>query len=334
MKIGFHTWEPGLTSESGKMASGGGSLWIRYLWDELLKQGHEIFWFGEGHPRDVAHADMPMLLTMDVMVVFWRWQMDPSYGERNAAYDRQSTIINACIDHGIPMLVHDQDHKITPLEILALQKPFYSVPIILAAPELKPRPGFRTLLFPNPYPTFSKPITPFKKETDLVYIGNNYERWPQFLEYLAVLPDFGMDVDVYGNWLEPGPGRQPPDEVRAEAPDVRFRGRISNDRVIEVLQTADATIQLAKDSYCQTGFLAMRWVEAAAAGILSFVPHEYQHVPLPYQNFQVQDAKDLCVAWFSMDEQGWLEAVEEQQQWVHEHFKIEPWIAMLKELKP
>lgn len=333
MRIGWHTWEPGLSSEAGKLASGGGSGWIRYLWDELIKQGHEIYWFGQGCPRDVACADLPTLLTLDVMVVFWRWRMDRSYVDRNAAYDRQGTIINACIEHGIPLLVHDQDHKMTPEEIKVLVHPIPPVPIILAAPELEPRPNFRTLLFPNPYPVFSKPATPFEKDTDLIYIGNNYERWPQFLKYLAVLPDFGMQVDVYGNWMEPGPGRQSPEEVRIEAPDIRFKGRIANDRLIETLQTADATIQLAKDSYCQTGFLAMRWVEAAAAGILSFVPHEYRHVPAPYRNFQVQDAKDLCVAWFSMDEQGWTEAIEEQQQWVHKHFKVEPWVEMLKELK-
>jgi len=256
--------------------------------------------------------------------------MHESYKERNAAFQRQGDLICEGIDHGIPMLIHDGDHKMMGFEIKELQRyPHF----ILTASELAPRPGFERLLYPNHHKIYDPHLIrlPFMGEHDLIYIGNNYERWDQFLEYIAKPADLGLRTACYGNWLDPHPDRQSPKEVKEAAPNVKFLGRISQNIVIEKYFGADCTVHLAKPSYCETGFITMRWAEAASAGTLGFIPREFKHTPERLGECVVRDGADLFRAYGKMKEAGWFHKVKLQQEWVNKNMTFENWLDLIQE---
>jgi hypothetical protein len=333
MNILFHTWDPGLIDD--KPNSAGGSLWIKYLWRELISEGHSILWAGAGKPIGTMSLEDfndlgDCIEHTDVVVLFWRWLMDKQYKDRNEARDQQARILMLATGLHKPVLVHDQDHKISSAEVEFLRS---MGNVTLAAPEIAPRPGFRTLHFPNPYPIFRDPWKDkvvFLAENQLIYIGNNYERWTQFLEFIAKPAESGLRTVVYGNWMEPGPNRQSPEEVRAAAPKVRFMGRLPQNQILDMLTTADATVQLAKDSYCDTGFITMRWCEAAAAATLSFVPQQFKHVPSGFEEAVVRDGHDLVMKYMKM--QQYERVVKQQQKWVKENMRVDAWKSLLREL--
>jgi len=326
MRIAFHTWDPGLWSQ--KPNSAGGSQWIKALWAYLSSLGHEILWLGQHEPegaKKIRHARQA-----DIIILFWRWPMHSSYGERNRAQQKQCRIIDAAMLKRIPMLIHDQDHKMLEVEIASLRS---AKNVILAAPELEPRPGFKCLMYPNPHKLYDPYVyrSPFTNRWDLIYIGNNYERWEQWLEYVVKPAKLGMSAVCYGNWLEPHPDRQSPEEVKEAAPGVSFPGRLSQHMIIEEYLKADCTVHMAKPSYCETGFVTMRWAEAASAGTLGFIPGEFKHVPEELKECIVQDGKDLFRKYGKMKEKYWLRLVELQQKWVRENMTAQNWVDLIEE---
>lgn len=326
MKIAFHTWDPGLWSQEPNSA--GGSQWIKTLWTHLSNLGHEILWLGQHEPEGARK--IRQVSQADIVVLFWRWPMSPSYKERNKAQQKQTIIIDTAMRRGVPMLIHDQDHKMFEVEIASLKA---ARNVILAAPELCPRPGFERLMYPNPHKLYDPHIyrSPFMGKWDLIYIGNNYERWNQWIDYIVTPANLGMSTVCYGNWLEPGRERQTAEEVREVAPNIKFPGRIPQHMVIEKYFEADCTVHLAKPSYCETGFVTMRWAEAAAAGTLGFIPNKFKHVPKELAECVVDGGRDLFRRFGKMDEKYWLYLVELQQKWVQENMTTRNWVDLIEE---
>jgi len=328
MKIGFHLWDPGLWSTEKNSA--GGALWIRNLWTYLSDLGHEIIWLGQ-HPEGIAHpADALPYIECDVIYLYWRWRMHESYKERNEAFFAQAHLMGQAIRTGIPMVIGDGDHKMTLDDITYIQK---KTKAVLVAPELAPRKGFERLMYPNPYLMINPLVNrmPFFGQDDIVYIGNNYERWDQWLEYIVIPSNSGMKVKCYGNWLESHPDRQSPQRVRKVAPKITFLGRLDQAAITDAYFVADFTVHLAKQSYCKTGFVTMRWAEAASAGTFGFIPAEFKHVPLELQGAVVSSGKDLVATRKAMNEDRWFQVVLAQQKWVAENMKVELWLDMLEE---
>jgi hypothetical protein len=331
MKIAFHTWDPGLWSD--KPNSAGGSGWIRYLWAWLQLTDHEVLWLGTQDIPDIKKLRLNDINKADVVVLFWRWAMHKSYKERNAAQLRQNQIIDAVMPAGVPLLIHDQDHKMMSVET----ESFKGQPnVILAAPELNPRQGFRQLMYPNPH-VIRPPLENryyFMTRTQLLYIGNNYERWDQFREFIIKPSNLGLRTEVFGNWLEEHPKhseRQTPEEVVRAAPNIEFRGRLGQNLIQEVYMMADCTVHLAKPSYMETGFVTMRWAEAAAAGTLGFVPVGFKGLPKELRPAYVQDGEDLVKRYKSFTEDEWLKLVMAQQEWVRENMSPDKWSDLIKE---
>ena len=88
MRIGVHSWEPGLAGDF--LTAAPGWLWMQFLFEEMRESDHEPVWFGTEH-------DAPMLSSssnvgsVDLRVFCWRWPMDshPRFASRNRAYDKQ-----------------------------------------------------------------------------------------------------------------------------------------------------------------------------------------------------------------------------------------------------
>lgn len=256
--------------------------------------------------------------------------MHKSYTERNAAQKRQNELVDECWHEGVPFIAWDGDHKMEQVDYDAVTAHPLSV---VAAPELNPRKGTVPLMYPNPYPMIAPRYkTPFLGEHDMVYIGNNYERYGQFLEYLAIPSKLGLRTRVFGNWIEPHVNRTPPEKVREDAPDIDFRGRIPERVVLEHYMESDFTVHLSKPSYCTNGFVTMRWAEAASGGCYAFVPIQFMGKPQSWLPAMVENGQDLYDKVTSLTEPEWYAGIDAMQQWVEEHMKVEPWIELFEEM--
>lgn len=255
--------------------------------------------------------------------------MHKSYKERNMAALRQARIIDACMGGDTRILIHDQDHKMLKVQSKALMS---SPNVTMASPELKPRKGFERLMYPNPYEIRNHMVNrmPFFGEWQSVYIGNNYERWDQWREFVAKPAELGIRTKCFGNWMEPHPDRQTPEEVKAAAPTILFPGRLSQRMIVETYLEFDITVHLAKPSYNKSGFVTMRWAEAAAAGTFAFIPSEFKHVPEDIRGAYVKNGGELFTRYSVMSEEEWRQVVEAQQRWVRENMTLEGWDKMIE----
>lgn len=257
--------------------------------------------------------------------------MHESYKERNKAYDNQMRLIELAGDANVPLLILDGDHKLTQDDITYIHS---NAKATLVAPELSPREGFEQLFYPNPHELRNPMINrmPFFSDIDLIYIGNNYERWDQWLEFVAKPANLGMKVTCFGNWLEPHPDRHSPEEVKKAAPTIRFPGRISQDAVIPNYLVADTTAHLSKPSYCKTGFVTMRWAEAAAAGTFAFIPREFEGMPNEIMHVCGVDTGEQLYGYYeTMEEKVWYEGVFVMQEWVRSNMTLDAWLKKIKE---
>jgi hypothetical protein len=166
---------------------------------------------------------------------------------------------------------------------------------------------------------------------DLIYVGNNYERWDAFDLYYIMASALGLKVAVYGNWMEKGPGRKDPEEVKALAPHIDFRGRIPQAEIVGTLAQADMTVHLCKPSYSATGFITMRWCEAAAAGILGLVPGNFV-CPEAYEDATIKSGEDIFWLHMNLKLNEYTDMVTQQQNWVRSHMTAENWVKLFKEL--
>lgn len=304
---------------------------MRNLWSSLLSEGHSLIWLAQHEARlgdlTLKKGDPE---DCDVVFFYWRWKMHESYKERNQFYTDQFILYDMCDQASIPYIIWDGDHKLTDEQIESFNKKSHAY---LASPELDPRDGFHSVMYPNPH-TLINPREnrmPFFGDCDLIYIGNNYERWDQWLEYVAKPSKLGLNVRCYGNWLEPHPDRTDPREIVKLAPKVEFPGRIPQHIVVQKYFEADTTVHLAKPSYCETGFVTMRWAETAAAGTYGYIPKEFKNVPESLQQCVVKNGKGLVEKHRGMDENDWLRGIDAAQAWVDENMRAEKWIEMFEE---
>lgn len=326
LKIGWLCWEPAL--QGNPFTSAGGGEWTAFLFKKLKENGHQVVWLGPlPEPENTTHGEVK---DCDVAVVCWRWDMaDP---ERHQAYVRQNLILHLADRYGIPVLVHDQDYKISDADMKVLK--FNGVKV--ARPELFPESGIKSLIFPNPYDLWedTMPLGPMQP-IDLIYVGNNYERWDQTVKFIK---PFQRDHEVtfYGNWIDPSPLRQTPEEVLVTFPHIQFGGRLDQKEVIKTLRYANTTINLFKPDYGKTGFMTIRWAEAAKAGVPAFLPADFT-LPMRYEEafnafgLLVVDGDDLIKKYRRLVEspERWRNAVEMQRSFVNEYMAWQRWESMI-----
>jgi len=346
MKIGIHTYEPGITHKQ-LVNSTGGRDWLKFVINMLQSRGHEVFWVSNKlFPAWPSNKTLKTtkLDGLDTIFMPWRWPM-PKYPERHALYEQQQEIL---ANYKGRIIVHDEDHMITAKEEQHLMT---SPNVVLTAPELLPRPGYKTLIFPYPFaglPTpdmiedkFTKLPNERKKMVDFVYVGNNYERYNQTKLFLSTKHTRGLDpelkVQIWGNWLEKHSDRETPEQVKTDFPNVLFQGRLPQNQVRDVLQNAYATVALHKPSYGHSGFVTIRWAEAIAASCILFIPQTFK-MPRAFASLFMADG--LVVA--NGDEMSdsfhdimnskyrFVGTLLRQQNMVFQHMDDRPWYKLLE----
>ena len=143
MNIGWFSYAPGL--HGIEKNSAGNSEWTKHIIKLYNENDHNVVWLVDEEAPEGTIKDKN-LHHLDVVIFNWRWEM-PDYPERNDLYLQQLDILDKCFLFKKKVIVHDQDHKISALDLEWLK--LHNVD--LYAPELNPRPGFKKLFYPNPF---------------------------------------------------------------------------------------------------------------------------------------------------------------------------------------
>lgn len=317
MRIGYHTWEPGLKGDG--LTSAGGAIWTKALWKSLRKHNIQV--------DDMTCFDYDRLLpSLDALVLCWRWDFpnEGRYKERHESYRWQMKLIDVYSKRKTPIVVHDQDYHIDEPDLALLKE----IGAHLFEPSLNPRPGFKSLHFPTPY--HSRAPKSGSRFNKIVYVGNNYDRYDQFKRYMCEIKSHRPAV--YGNWLETGIGRESPDQVKAECPNVDFRGRLDQTLVIPEMQKYTATIHFARPRYCENGFITIRWAEAVEANIVGLIPSEFVRIDELEDLYVTPDQVDIKLKRIASDISYLYQLLDRQSTFVNDIMRPYNWVAMLKDV--
>ena len=344
-KIAWHTYEPGLFEDS--TSSTGGSVWMRYLFNEFSKNDIEIRWlseFGKRIPYGCSSVSPLPSKDTNLVIMAWRWRM-PNYPERNALYEHQWVIIDFCEDNDIPVLIHDQDHKIGYQDWNALRAyecvKIAAPQLILNAPSLYGTIDCydMSLMFPNPFASPDSLLKvpkhmndEFKIKTSFSYVGNNYERYEQAVRMYASVSRMAT-TEFWGNWLTKGGDDRPdPQIVALDFPDVVFSGRCNHSDVIHNISKHPYCVHLAKPSYNETGFITLRWAEAVYAESLAFIPSEFELAAsdLLLSRTKCFSGYEILDKVRDMDALTYIDLLSSQRLFVLSKMRLEPWLKLAK----
>lgn len=262
---------------------------------ELKKKNHKVISLQEKRELNNSLCDMHDSVgfpDIDLLFIEWRWPTYKNSGNNPQENDliRQQSLLNHY--HGkIPIVIWDCDYKLTYEDEIAWPK------AIIADPALNPRflsrKRDRLLFWTDWNPIIHNP----QKLNVYGYIGNNYERPKQFLEYYSApasgLRHFGVQVSVHGNWLEKSPERESPIELVKNHQYISFGERLSFQDSMRKLSTFLCSTHITKDEYALRGFVSPRYLENIACNTLAFVPQEFLENTLLGKKFVVRSRHDI-----------------------------------------
>lgn len=215
-------------------------------------------------------------IKLDYFIIEWRWEIPgrndlKTKNENPDLYQPDQElmikIINHCNINKIPFVVFDLDYKLTIEDIKK-----YNIKYVIelghkwkSYEEQLDNFKSATVQIPFDFNYINEfPIQSDNFSSDLIYIGNRYERDWCIDKYLP------EGTVIHGNWLEPGHG-----DPQNEWPHLIFRKRVNASEIMEPYNTSVATILLAKKEYCEMGFMTARIIEAVYYGTVPFFISEY-----------------------------------------------------------
>ena len=327
MKIGWSTWSETLVSH--KVDSSGDAVWTLPLWQELKNRGHEIVWLQSHMGLPSGTELMNNIEDVDVAFFYWRWPFaskDKRFTARNQCFREQNRLISLFVGKNIPVLVFDGDHMILDNQVKVLHK----AGVRLYRPELNILDKrFKQLIYPYPFSEDMLTIDQMPKSiphTELIYIGNNYGRYDQFLKYVGTASELNVNTKVYGNWLEESLERESPEKIQEDSPHIDFRDRIPYVDVDKYLSSSWTTIHLAKDSYNSSGFMTIRWAEAARSNCYAWVPEEFN-----CGEDLIKISSGGEIAKIMAFDTGFISTrLERQKEFVRDHMLMSKWIETIE----
>lgn len=244
----------------------------------MLQKNRDLLEAGEdfSSPSLAFRDDLPKV---DAIFFEYRWNIpgrncevakdSPDY---TPDLDRQNELIDHYLKQDVPIIIWDKDQQLKQED---MQK-FSGKKVMVLEPSLKPSSGRKSLLFPinielleaarASLPQYSAQ----DKKTQLIYIGNQYDRDDSFAEYYDRASGLlGEAAQVYGKWSGANKATGKPFE------HVTFHGRVGFEAVADLYTSAFATVLIAPDRYYENGQYTQRLFEASWQMCLPFVPHEY-----------------------------------------------------------
>jgi hypothetical protein len=271
------------------------------LVDEMQSRGHTVVQVQkcrDDEPYPGVEYDDSGFPEGDVLFAEWRWptwKNDESIGGDRATepdYKRQCELLDHYHAKGVPIIIHDGDLKMTPEEELRWPN------AQLADACIKPREQTRARISMPWVSSARRILNPVERPSNYTYVGNNYDRDPQFRKYYSrpshTLRTRGIQTSVWGNWLERSPERRDPSDLLKENPHVAFGHRLAYKEIFGIINNSIAVTHITRDDYTPYGNITMRFTEAIQAGVVSLIPNEYIHArSVGLGEFLVNDPADV-----------------------------------------
>lgn len=186
-------------------------------------------------------------------------------------YFIQKALLEFCIEYKVSLIIFDLDYKITKEEYIDIYNKSPLVHLFELGHKWDGVPNCEHVEIPFSFDELKRGIKPLRENyfvTELIYIGNRYERD----EYVDKYIPNGNDIDIsfYGNWLQPGY-----DDCVKKWPNITFGNRLQAKSIPWYYDRSVCTILLAKDEYYKNGFMTARILEALYYGCLPLFPIEY-----------------------------------------------------------
>ena len=274
------------------------------LVDEMHRRGHTVVQVQkrrDDEPYPGVEYDDTGFPDGDVLFVEWRWptwKNDVKLGGDRATesdYRRQCELLDHYHAKGTPIIIHDGDLKMTPEE----EERWPNAQLADAC--IKPREQTRSRISMPWVSSARRLFKPVEYSYNYTYVGNNYDRDPQFRKYYSQpsksLRLRGIQTKVWGNWLERSPERRDPSVLIRDNPNIAFGHRLAYKEIFSVINNSIAVTHITRDDYTPYGNITMRFTESIQAGVVSLIPHEYVHArPVGLGEFLVNDPEDVVRA--------------------------------------
>ena len=173
----------------------------------------------------------------------------------------QNCLMIYCFTNRIKLVIFDLDYKLSQADIIG----FNNIKTIELGTKSEDDPNSTRVYIPFNFKYIHEYPICDKFNTDLVYIGNRYERDWCIDKYI---PD-DIKCLIYGNWIE---GGRDSDKVW---PNLVFKHRLQTYQMYEAYSKSVATILLAKKEYCQYKFMTARIIESVFYGSVPLFIEEY-----------------------------------------------------------
>lgn len=222
-------------------------------------------WYDKGIDKlDVILHEWRMLIPgrndQDSRLSNEQWQPD---------YFIQDCLIEFCIRNNISLIIFDLDYKITEEQFKTLFNQSPLIHLFELGNKWNNYSNCHHVEIPFDFEELKngwKSLRESAFQTDLIYIGNRYERD----DYIDKYVPSGLVTSFYGNWLQPGY-----DDCKDRWPHIHFGHRVQASEIGSLYDTSVCTILLAKDEYYKYGFMTARVLEALYYGCMPLFPIDY-----------------------------------------------------------
>lgn len=239
---------------------------------------NDAFDLSRAHEQHLAEKDV--FPDVDVVFLEWRWptvKNDASHPQHVASryepdLDRQIDVIEHYKDR-CPIIAWDTDLKITPDDEKRWPE------LILSDPSFETNRQTRNRVSLPFWTDWSELLPVVEPYSLLGFIGNNYERPDEFKRFYFGCAEnarqTGIQVSMYGNWLQSSSERESPEFLIKEHPNVSFNHRMNFFDSMQMMNRFICTTHVSKPRYYETGFMSPRYLEALAVGCPGLVPKKF-----------------------------------------------------------
>ncbi len=177
----------------------------------------------------------------------------------------QMCLLRYCKLHSIKLFIFDLDYKLKASNIIDKEN---TIILELGTKWEKSKIKSHKVYIPFDFNHINDfEIKSFdERNTNLIYIGNRYERDWCIDKYI---PENFDNVVIHGNWKEGGR-----DSVE-KWPRLDFRKRLQTSEMHDAYSNSVCTILLAKKDYCKYNFMTARIIEAIFYGTIPLFIQEY-----------------------------------------------------------
>ena len=209
----------------------------------------------------------------------------------------QSELIRFCRFYSIPLVVFDLDYKLTPPTAHKIADSGVDLYVIELGHKWEKVGGIKSLSVEIPFDFTCIDEFPIlanrEMSTNLVYVGNRYERDWCVDKYIPKEKGFSK---FYGNWKEGGR------DSESRWPFIDFGPRIASNMMRDVYSRSKSSILMAKKDYCDNGFMTARIIECVFYGTLPIFISEFGDETI--KKYAGDLANDLTV--YSSEDVKWV----------------------------